>query len=55
LISALGTALQLGAVLCYVPGTVNLDTREPRDLDAVREEWGMRDTSEGSHPVAKPR
>jgi hypothetical protein len=55
LISALETALQLGALLCYVPGAVNLNKSEPVDLVAVRHEWGMRDTSTSTHPVADPR
>jgi hypothetical protein len=55
LLSALQTALQLGALLCYVPGAVNLDKREPLDLAAVREDWGMRDTAEWDRRVARPR
>jgi len=54
LVNALQTALQLGALLCYAPGTVIRSDDTPIDLAAVRATWGMPDTAFAHGRVADP-
>jgi hypothetical protein len=54
LLSALETTLELGALVCFAPNATEKDGDAPLTLETVRREWGMRDTSSGTFPVADP-